>query len=111
MQQTLLANHPTANVRVYVVWFSMLPQDSRSNWDGDLIPDERATHWSDSRRVVSRWIANHVQQVRGPVWDTYLLYGPDATWNEAPSPLLGSGRTVMDRRDQLAAQLLRFLTP
>ncbi len=39
------------------------------------------------------------------MWDTYLLYGPNATWDQAPGPLLGSGGTIIDVGPELRDKL------
>ncbi|MGD9891909.1 MAG: hypothetical protein AB7N70_29090 [Dehalococcoidia bacterium] len=39
MQEQILEAYPAADVRVYVIWLSMLPQDSHARWDGGLMPD------------------------------------------------------------------------
>ena len=61
MQQQLLAAHPDAALRVYVVWLAMLPQDGRSRWSAGLMPDRRVTHLWDGERAVSRWFAERVE--------------------------------------------------
>lgn len=111
MQEELLARYPAASVRVYTVWFSMLPQDRRSAWDADLMPDGRVTHLWDDDRAVGRWFADHVQQTGRIVRDTYLLYGPDAAWDDVPQPLIGTGRTVIAARRQLADEMTPLLQP
>ena len=45
------------------------------------------------------------------MWDTYLLYGPDATWNQAPGPLLSSGGTIIDTSADLRDTLTPLLKP
>ncbi|MGD9891768.1 MAG: hypothetical protein AB7R89_01620 [Dehalococcoidia bacterium] len=99
MQKEILEEHPDSDVRVYVIWLSMLPQDSRAHWDAGLMPDRRATHLWDRDRSVSRWFGEHMERIDGFVWDTYLLYGPDARWDAIPAPLLGAGRTMIERRE------------
>ena len=109
MHQQLLATHPDATLRVYVVWLAMLPQDQRSAWDGSLVPDRRVTHLWDRDRTVGRWFAEQVEQRRGVVWDTYLLYGPDAQWTTTLDHPLGKGSTMIAKRAALAAQLRPLL--
>jgi hypothetical protein len=38
-------------------------------------------------------------------WDVYFLYGPDATWDQLPGPLVGSGATVYEKSHALRAQV------
>jgi hypothetical protein len=37
------------------------------------------------------------------VWDAYYLYGPNATWDQAPGPLVASGAPIIDNTDGLRA--------
>ncbi|MGD9891908.1 MAG: hypothetical protein AB7U18_11540 [Dehalococcoidia bacterium] len=60
---------------------------------------------------MSRWFGEHVEGSGPFVWDTYLLYGPDARWETTPGPLLGRGRTVMAKRQDLDAQIGPLLAP
>ena len=46
------------------------------------------------------WLAANVNGYEGSDWDTYLLFGPDATWTSQPTPLRSSGSPV---DDQIAA--------
>jgi hypothetical protein len=38
-------------------------------------------------------------------WDTYFLYGPEATWDRVPEPLLSTGRTILDTGPELRNKL------
>ena len=105
MQQQILEDHPHSDIEVYVVWFNMLPGDSRQGWDGYLVPDPRATNLWDQKRLVSRTLGDNVEGASQPVWDAYLLYGPEATWGTKPPPPLGTGYTIYGTRDRLRAQI------
>jgi hypothetical protein len=109
----ILDRHPAADLRVLVVWFSMLPGDGRSVVDLRLLGDPRVTNLWDEQQAVGRWFAAHLPSSRGteirPVsWDVYLLYGPDARWDPTPGPLLSMGRPVIDARDRLRRALAPF---
>ena len=80
MQKKFLEEHPNSDVEVYVVWFSMLARDSRSGWDECVMSDPRATHLWDVKHLASQAFAGEVEGMAEPVWDAYLLYGPEATW-------------------------------
>ena len=41
----------------------------------------------------------------GVMWDTYLLFGPDATWSSRPGPLRNSGSPVDHQIDDLRQAL------
>ena len=45
----------------------------------------------------------------GITWDGYYLYGPDATWEDSPSPLIGSGGTIYAEQETLRTQLNALL--
>ena len=109
MQREILENNPDAGVQVYAVWFSMLRGDSRSGWNGSLMPDPRVTHLWDEERVVGRWFAEQEGFYTSVAWDIYYLYGQEASWDRTPSPLVSSGYTILSRKDRLRADLLTLL--
>jgi hypothetical protein len=84
-----------SDLRVYVVWFSMLAGGSRSGWD--------------EKRLASQAFVGEVEGAAPPVWDAYLLYGPDATWDKAPPPPISSGNTVYGAQEEVEKQILRLL--
>ena len=94
-------------MRVYVVWFDMLAADSRDLVDRKVLNDRRVTNYYDPNRVVGAWFATHVDSEGGIVWDAYFLYGDEASWTAAPSPLLSSGATVIGSSSTLAAAFAR----
>ena len=102
MRSDILQRYPDSSVRVYVVWFDILPGDSRQLVDTRVLNDPRATNYYDPNRIVGSWFADRGGE-QGIVWDTYFLYGPDASWTAEPQPLLSSGRSVIGSRDDLAA--------
>ena len=109
MQKEILEEHPDSDLRVYVVWFSMLTGDSRSGWDECVMSDPRAAHLWDERRLASQAFAGEVEGAAAPVWDAYLLYGPEAAWgDEAPRPI-SSGYTVYGARQELKKNILPLL--
>lgn len=54
-------------------------------------------------------MAANVDAYQGSDWDTYLLFGPDATWTSQPTPLRGSGSSVAAQIDQLSQALSPLL--
>ena len=94
MQSELLAAHPGARVRVYAIWTRKLFGDARERWDTAGLKDARVVHLWDERNVAGDWLLANVDGNQGSDWDTYLLFGPDATWGSRPSPLRGSGAPV-----------------
>jgi hypothetical protein len=109
VQNELLAQYPAQDLRVYAVWLPMLWGDAREKWNGTNMPDPRAIHFWDGEMQVGQWFAKEVEGYRGISWDTYYLYGPDARWETIPSPLVGSGGTIIDQREALKTYLDRLL--
>jgi hypothetical protein len=109
VQKEILDVHPDSDVRVYVVWFSMLSGDSRSGWDECVMSDPRATHLWDEKRLASRAFAGEVEGAAPPVWDAYLLYGPEVIWDGEPPRPISSGYTVYGAREELEKNILPLL--
>jgi hypothetical protein len=109
VQKEILEEHPDTDLRVYVVWFNMLSGDSRSRWDECVMSDPRATHLWDEKRLASRALAGEVESASPPVWDAYLLYGPEATWGDAVPRPMSSGYTVYGAREELKNNILPLL--
>ena len=82
---------------------------SRDSWDATVIPDARVDHFWDGEQVISQWFAKEVDGYRGVSWDMYYLYGPDAVWNNVPTPLVDSGGTIYRERHQLEDQINTLL--
>ena len=87
----------------------MLWSDAREKWNGNTLPDLRVRHFWDGEMQVGAWFAKEVDGYRGVSWDTYYLYGPDAKWDALPSPLVGSGGTIIDQRETIMIQVDRLL--
>ena len=102
MQSDILKAHPTARLRVYAIWTNKLFGDARRRWDGAGLIDPRVVHLWDGNDVSGDWLAGHVTGYQGSDWDTYLLFGPDATWTSQPTPLRSSGGPVDDQIDALS---------
>jgi hypothetical protein len=109
VQNELLAKYPSQELHVYSVWLPMLWSDSREKWNGSTMPDPRVIHFWDGDSQVGQWFAQEVEGYRGVSWDAYYLYGPDATWETIPSPLVGSGGTIIDQREALKMQIEKLL--
>ncbi|MBC8029118.1 MAG: hypothetical protein H7Z16_03325 [Pyrinomonadaceae bacterium] len=113
MQKEILEAHPSAKLRVYVVWFSMIGTDARSRWGwtGGVLNDARAVHFWDEKKRVGRFYAGKDPESDDPdvVWDAYYLYGPDAEWTTTAAPLSGDGATVRAEFDELKNELAPFL--
>ena len=75
------------------------------------MPDTRVTHFWDGDTLAGQWFAKQVDGYEGIAWDAYYLYGPNATWETVPSPLVSSGGTIYGERETLKMQLETLLKP
>lgn len=105
MQSKLLEAHPHARLRVYAIWVNKLFGDARNRWDAAGLTDPRVVHLWDADDVSGGWLAANVAGNQGSDWDTYLLFGPDATWTSRPGPLRNSGSPVDHQIDDLRQAL------
>jgi hypothetical protein len=108
VRNNLLEKYQSSDVRVYAVWFDMMPADSRELIDRRVLNDPRVTNFYDPGRVVGAWFADHVDGGGGIAWDAYYLYGPGASWPDQPGPLVSSGGTVIDSSPDLAAAFTKL---
>ena len=109
MQSEILKPHPTARLRVYAIWTNKLFGDARRRWDAAGLTDPRAVHLWDAKDVSGDWLVDHVSGYQGGDWDTYLLFGPDATWTSQPEPLRSSGSPVDGQIDALSQAVTPLL--
>jgi hypothetical protein len=112
VRQNILEQHRSADLRVYTVWLPMLVTDSREEWRRSALPDARVRHYWDGERVVGQWLAD--KDVgglgsSGVVWDAFFVFGPGATWDDVPAPLLASGTPVIGDTAGLERALAPFL--
>ncbi|MEO6214226.1 MAG: hypothetical protein ABIP65_11420 [Vicinamibacterales bacterium] len=115
MQKEILEPHAKSDLRVYAVWFNMVDGDSRQRWPADLLTDRRVTHFWDEEKTVGRWFAPRMdtaemEAARAPdssglgqpvLWDAYLVYGPEARWDDEPTALRRWGRTILRTQSHL----------
>ena len=75
--------------------------------------DPRVTHLWDDGRELALWIPQqdeYADLVFGPLaWDIFFLYGPQATWDTIPAPVISSGSTIIARRGDLEKSILPLL--
>jgi hypothetical protein len=102
VQSEILKAHPQARLRVYAIWTNKLFGDARNRWDAAGLTDPRVMHLWDANDTSGDWLVNHVSGYQGSDWDTYLLFGPDATWTSQPTPLRSSGGPVDNQIDALS---------
>jgi len=87
----------------------MLGGDAREEWDGSTMPDARVIHFWDGATLVGQWFAQEVDGYDGIAWDIFYLYGPDATWETVPSPLVSEGVTIFGERYKLRTEVNALL--
>jgi len=110
VQSKVLSAHPDAKLKVYAIWANKLFGDGRDRWDAAGLTDHRVTHLWDGPDASGDWLAGNVDGYTGSDWDTYLLFGPDATWDAKPGPLLSSGGPVDAELDGLELAIGPLLT-
>jgi hypothetical protein len=72
-------------LRVYVVWEPIKKNDNRAAAaeSTPLMTDPRVTHfWTDSLQLAEALKAP-IALEKSPAWDVFLLYSPDARWEDA----------------------------
>jgi hypothetical protein len=111
VQSQILKAHPQARLRVYAIWVNKQVGDARSRWDAAGLTDPRVVHLWDAKDVSGAWLARNVPGYQGSDWDSYLLFGPEATWTSQPTRLRSSGAPVLDQIEQLSQALNPLLTP
>ena len=121
-QSELLVKNPRADVHVFVIWFRMYPGDAESKWPSQLLTDPRVEHRWDEPKASGRWFLANLRSLRpsrgggrafpqrtDALWDSYLLFGREGSWNDLPGGLLSWGSTVMATRGQLVGDF-QFVT-
>ena len=76
------------------------------------MPDSRVTHLWDGERITGFWFAenNYLNGYHhGFVWDSYILFSPDAIWELTPGRPVGEGRTVIGQSEDLREDLSSYL--
>lgn len=71
--------------------------------------DRRVVHLWDQQDILGNWLVNQLPDNQGSTWDTYLLFGKEATWTTQPSTLISSGSTVIDQKDTLVQSIRPLL--
>jgi hypothetical protein len=95
---------------VYVLWVRRWATDARSAIDGAGLVDPRVTHWWDTGSVVGEDFLNRFGVGFGGLdYDFFLLFGPDASWDQRPPQPVSSGATVIAERERLARDLTPLL--
>lgn len=79
--------------------------DARAKWDPELLSDPRVSYFWDEGRVSGVWFSEQISGQQPLSWDSYFLYGPGAVWDDVPGPLVSTGYTIIEKAEQLNADL------
>jgi hypothetical protein len=101
VQSEILAKNPSADLKVYVVWLPMLATDARALWDPTIISSAQAKHYWDKDKAISAWFSKLPGDYEGVDWDVYYLFGPEARWEDKPTPIRSVGATILYEQDKL----------
>ena len=112
MQRAILEKSPSSDLKVLVVWAPNFPGDARGRWNPRLIDDPRTEHFWDEDNIIGRYLKGldgFSRSSQSVIWDTYILYDDDATWETDPSTPVGWGATVLGKGEQLREQIAPLL--
>jgi hypothetical protein len=111
VQSEFLNTYPKARLRVYAIWVNKQVGDARSRWNAAGLTDPRVVHLWDAKDVSGAWLARNVPGYQGSDWDSYLLFGPEATWTGQPAPLLAPAARLTTRSTTYARRSIRSWQP
>ena len=93
---------------MYVIWVQRWTTDTRTEINGAGMLDARVRHLWDAGNVIGQPFPERFGVHFGGLdYDFFLLFGPDAVWDQTPPRPASSGATVIGERERLA----RDLTP
>jgi hypothetical protein len=95
---------------VYVVWVQRWATDTRTEIDGAGMVDARVRHLWDAGNVIGQpFLERFGVDFGGLDYDFFLLFGPDAVWEQAPPRPASAGATVIGDSERLARDLTPLL--
>lgn len=109
----LISNFPDNDLHVYVVWEPVLGGNQDRAADATRAIDTRhVTPYWDAEAASGQWFAENMpwDHGPGPAWDVFYLFDADATWGDAPDPVIAWGYTIFGERDSLQTGLDQLLT-
>lgn len=82
----VLEQMPDEELRMYVVWGPMQHKETEEDARAATanVPDPRATHFWTDDHVLAQAFQKPLGIEGQPAWDTYMVYGPEARWEEEP---------------------------
>ncbi len=102
-RQEILERSVGSPLKVIAIWTEKIPFDSRRRWNAAGLADRRVEHLWDEQNIAGEWLAKNAEAASD--WDFYMLFGPEAQWEDKPSPLLGSGASVLGEKEQLRSTI------
>jgi hypothetical protein len=113
IQEYALKRNPALDVKVYAIWYEMYPGDSPDDFAAarELMPDRRVAHFWDPGKDVGRWFYGFVpSNVKGDIeWDAFYLFDRTSVWDDKPTALLTSGRTILEDRRNLTSKIAELV--
>ena len=85
----ILGRHPSAKLKVLVIWSLILAKDSRlaAEKASGFLPDPRVQHFWDAGRFVSRAYTTQFNFPKGRVaWDLFVAYKAGIAWRQPLEP-------------------------
>ena len=110
MQTYCDANPELAVTRQYV-WVPQFPREleveALPEMAARYTPSGAAQYWDGDRRLGRLFLDRIVPEFLGgdAVWDTFVLFGPDATWGNAQDHIIAWDYTVEGHTKELFAAL------
>ena len=83
-----LKNVSDDRVRAYIIWLPIFGGDFKGEQRklSRSFGDKRVSYFSDSESLSGKLWERVLNTERLIAWDVYLLYGPDAKWEQEPPP-------------------------
>lgn len=118
MQKYVLDEIDDEGLEVFVVWGPMQGYETREHAEEApaFLPDPRSTHFWTTAHTCAEMFQKPLGLVDERAWDTYMLFGPQARWQDEPPPpsfYMHVGRSLPEERrfdgKKLAQQVSREL--
>jgi hypothetical protein len=104
----VLVQEPSENVRFYVVWLNQRITDERDAIDDSILADPRVTQYWDAEGITGTYFADADLGRLGSsgfIYDVYYVFGPEAAWQDEPTPLEDAAVPVISYVDRLLEEI------
>ena len=104
----MLAAEASGDLQFYVVWLKQRSTDARDTIDATLLEDPRVKQYWDGEGITGTYFAEADLGglgYSGFVYDVYYVFGPDATWADAPGPVAAAGVPVVSKVEGLLTEI------